>query len=139
MPRTVYRGNNNEDTETIISLQKRRCLSFIGDTNLLFSDRCFMQVVLECEYCNTIALQFYSRFGFMKDKRLNNYYLNGNDAFRLKLLFPNMDDAIIHNDDDHMINDINNKDVNLKIDEMTLESTNSIDSDGNGDENDEVK
>ncbi len=27
----------------------------------------------------------YSNFGFLKDKRLQRYYLNGNDAFRLKL------------------------------------------------------
>ena len=43
------------------------------------------EIVLETEVCNVIALNFYKKFGFSKVKRLLNYYLNGNDAFRLKL------------------------------------------------------
>lgn len=43
------------------------------------------EIVLETEVCNAVALNFYKKYGFAKVKRLVNYYLNGNDAFRLKL------------------------------------------------------
>ena len=43
------------------------------------------EIVLEAEYTNTPALKLYEGFGFVRDKRLQSYYLNGNDAFRLKL------------------------------------------------------
>ena len=44
------------------------------------------EVVLETEITNLAALRLYESFGFMRDKRLQQYYLNGNDAFKLKLL-----------------------------------------------------
>lgn len=31
------------------------------------------------------ALSLYSKLGFMKDDRMSKYYLNGGDAYRLKL------------------------------------------------------
>lgn len=34
---------------------------------------------------NKGALRLYGNLGFAKDKRLAKYYLNGGDAFRLKL------------------------------------------------------
>eukprot|EP00736_Rhodelphis_marinus_P001474 Rmarinus@m.6012 len=43
------------------------------------------EVVLETEVTNTAALFLYERLGFIRDKRLYRYYLNGVDAFRLKL------------------------------------------------------
>lgn len=43
------------------------------------------EVVLETEVTNTAALRLYESFGFIRDKRLSSYYLNGNDAFKLKL------------------------------------------------------
>eukprot|EP00924_Labyrinthula_sp_SR-Ha-C_P005790 snap_masked-scaffold_14-processed-gene-5.54-mRNA-1 protein AED:0.12 eAED:0.12 QI:0/0/0/1/1/1/2/0/167 len=43
-----------------------------------------VEVVLETETKNTSAIQLYQRFGFIKDKRMEKYYLNGGDAFRLK-------------------------------------------------------
>ena len=45
----------------------------------------FLQVVLETEKTNTGALGLYEYLGFIRDKRLPRYYLNGVDAFRLKL------------------------------------------------------
>lgn len=45
------------------------------------------EVVLETEACNIAALKMYESLGFARVKRLKNYYLNGNDAFRLKLWF----------------------------------------------------
>lgn len=46
------------------------------------------EVALEAEVTNSGALQLYQKLGFIRDKRLQRYYLNGNDAFRLKLLLP---------------------------------------------------
>lgn len=43
------------------------------------------EVVLESEITNTPALRLYENLGFVRDKRLFRYYLNGVDAFRLKL------------------------------------------------------
>lgn len=43
------------------------------------------EVSLETEVTNQASLQLYKKLGFMRDKRLPHYYLNGNDAFRLKL------------------------------------------------------
>ena len=43
--------------------------------------------VLETEVTNLGALRLYEGLGFVRDKRLHRYYLNGNDAFRLKVWF----------------------------------------------------
>lgn len=44
-----------------------------------------IQVVLETEITNQAALHLYENLGFVRDKRLFRYYLNGVDALRLKL------------------------------------------------------
>lgn len=46
------------------------------------------KIVLETECINTAALRFYQALGFFKTRRMLNYYLSGNDAFRLKLYLP---------------------------------------------------
>lgn len=43
------------------------------------------EIVLEAEITNQAALRLYQSFGFIRDKRLLSYYLNGNDAYKLKL------------------------------------------------------
>jgi peptide alpha-N-acetyltransferase len=43
------------------------------------------EIVLETELTNTPALRLYERLGFIRDKRLPRYYMNGNDAYRLKV------------------------------------------------------
>jgi N-alpha-acetyltransferase 30 len=43
------------------------------------------EVVLEAEVTNKGALSLYENLGFVRDKRLYRYYLNGVEAFRLKL------------------------------------------------------
>lgn len=50
-------------------------------------DHC-SEVVLETEEHNMGALALYQNLGFIKDKRLARYYLNGSDAYRLKLFLP---------------------------------------------------
>nr|CAD1820485.1 unnamed protein product [Ananas comosus var. bracteatus] len=53
------------------------------------------EVTLEAEVTNKGALALYGRLGFIRAKRLYRYYLNGVDAFRLKLLFPRPDPALL--------------------------------------------
>lgn len=48
-------------------------------------------MTLEAEVTNKGALALYGRLGFIRAKRLFRYYLNGVDAFRLKLLFPKLE------------------------------------------------
>ena len=43
------------------------------------------EVVLETEITNKAALALYQSLGFVREKRLISYYLNGNDAFKLVL------------------------------------------------------
>ncbi|KIK22879.1 hypothetical protein PISMIDRAFT_101539 [Pisolithus microcarpus 441] len=45
-------------------------------------------VVLETEYDNVAALALYESLGFIREKRLYRFYLNGKDAFRLVLPIP---------------------------------------------------
>eukprot|EP00930_Biecheleria_cincta_P042238 TRINITY_DN29057_c0_g1_i1.p1 TRINITY_DN29057_c0_g1~~TRINITY_DN29057_c0_g1_i1.p1 ORF type:complete len:241 (-),score=30.65 TRINITY_DN29057_c0_g1_i1:139-828(-) len=58
----------------------RLCLDRMRELN---ADEC----VLETEVTNKGALGLYRSLGFVKEKRLHKYYLNGNDAWRLKFLF----------------------------------------------------
>lgn len=51
------------------------------------------QVTLEAEVANKAALNLYGNLGFIRDERLEKYYLNGNDAFRLKLCLQRLPDA----------------------------------------------
>lgn len=44
-----------------------------------------LQVVLETEFDNAAALSLYESLGFIREKRLFRFYLNGKDAFRLIL------------------------------------------------------
>ncbi|KAJ1445533.1 acyl-CoA N-acyltransferase [Pelagophyceae sp. CCMP2097] len=45
------------------------------------------EVMLETEVTNHVALTLYEKLGFARDERLFKYYLNGIDAYRLKLWF----------------------------------------------------
>ena len=44
------------------------------------------EIMLETEVTNLAALGLYESLGFIRDKRLCAYYLNGIDAYRLKLI-----------------------------------------------------
>ncbi|XP_031249918.1 N-alpha-acetyltransferase MAK3-like [Pistacia vera] len=68
------------------------------------------EVTLEAEVTNKGALALYGRLGFIRAKRLFRYYLNGVDAFRLKLLFPCPEihpalSMMAERDDSHMHHD----------------------------------
>lgn len=43
------------------------------------------EIILETEVSNTVAMRLYENMGFLRSKRLNRYYLNASDAFRLIL------------------------------------------------------
>ncbi|KAH8347135.1 hypothetical protein KR059_005781, partial [Drosophila kikkawai] len=43
-------------------------------------------VALETEITNKAALALYESLGFVRERRMMNYYMNGTDAFRLKLV-----------------------------------------------------
>lgn len=54
----------------------------------------FAQIVLETEYDNYAALSLYESLGFIREKRLYRFYLNGKDAFRLvNTIPPSSDDT----------------------------------------------
>ncbi|KAF7326864.1 N-acetyltransferase MAK3 [Mycena venus] len=57
------------------------------------------EIVLETEYDNSAALSLYESLGFIREKRLYRFYLNGKDAFRLVLTVPPTysDDGSGHN------------------------------------------
>ncbi|CAG0920791.1 unnamed protein product [Notodromas monacha] len=62
----------------------------IGTTLVLKAIRAMIadhadEIVLETEITNKPALKLYENLGFVRDKRLFRYYLNGVDALRLKL------------------------------------------------------
>lgn len=68
------------------NFRKRR----IGSNLVLFAIKAMIQsdadeIVLETEVTNKPALNLYENLGFVRDKRLFRYYLNGVDALRLKL------------------------------------------------------
>jgi peptide alpha-N-acetyltransferase len=44
------------------------------------------EIALEAEATNVGALGLYEKLGFVRDDKLARYYLNGGDAFRLRLL-----------------------------------------------------
>ncbi|KAI0027523.1 acyl-CoA N-acyltransferase, partial [Vararia minispora EC-137] len=43
------------------------------------------EIALETEYDNAPALALYTSLGFIREKRLHRFYLNGKDAYRLVL------------------------------------------------------
>jgi len=49
------------------------------------------EIILETEFDNYAALSLYESLGFIREKRLYRFYLNGKDAFRLVLALPPSD------------------------------------------------
>lgn len=46
------------------------------------------EIMLETEFDNTAALSLYESLGFIREKRLYRFYLNGKDAYRLVHVLP---------------------------------------------------
>ena len=65
-------------------------------------------MVLETEYDNAAALSLYESLGFMREKRLYRFYLNGKDAFRLVLVvtpISSSDDESAESDADSQVDE----------------------------------
>ncbi|CAN5958774.1 unnamed protein product, partial [Sphagnum jensenii] len=74
--------NGDKCVGTIVSTELvTRCIQVMHDSGC-------DEVTLEAEVTNKGALALYGNLGFIRAKHLHRYYLNGVDAFRLKLLFP---------------------------------------------------
>lgn len=54
------------------------------------------EVVLETEITNKGAIALYENLGFLRDKRLQKYYLNGQDAYRLKMILRTEENKTLH-------------------------------------------
>eukprot|EP00475_Leptophrys_vorax_P041672 TRINITY_DN7855_c0_g2_i3.p1 TRINITY_DN7855_c0_g2~~TRINITY_DN7855_c0_g2_i3.p1 ORF type:complete len:130 (-),score=28.46 TRINITY_DN7855_c0_g2_i3:7-396(-) len=56
------------------------------------------EIVLETEVTNKAATDLYLNLGFIKTKLLRKYYMNGGDAFRLKLALtpPKVSEEVYH-------------------------------------------
>jgi peptide alpha-N-acetyltransferase len=57
------------------------------------------EVYLETEITNKAALGMYEGLGFIRTKKLFNYYLNSNSAFRLKLWLREFKGLVENNQD----------------------------------------
>lgn len=55
------------------------------------ADRRADEIVLETEETNIPAMRLYERLGFLRSKKLHQYYLNGSSAYRLVLLLKSID------------------------------------------------
>ncbi|KAJ3780218.1 GAG protein N-acetyltransferase [Lentinula aff. detonsa] len=58
------------------------------------------EITLETEHDNAPALSLYESLGFIREKRLYRFYLNGKDAFRLVLGVPALEDELESEDED---------------------------------------
>ncbi|KAF9960731.1 N-alpha-acetyltransferase 30 [Mortierella alpina] len=84
------RSKRNRGYIAMLAVSKEYRKRKIGSTLVLMAIEAMKnagadEIVLETEYTNQSAIALYQQMGFIKDKRLYRYYLNGIDAFRLKL------------------------------------------------------
>lgn len=61
-------------------------------------------MALETEYDNVAALALYESLGFIREKRLFRFYMNGKDAFRLVLKLTESGSGLIRQNGDEMGN-----------------------------------
>ncbi|KAG0205170.1 N-alpha-acetyltransferase 30 [Mortierella sp. GBA30] len=93
------RSNRNRGYIAMLAVSKEYRKRKIGTTLVLMAIEAMKkagadEIVLETEYTNQSAIALYQQMGFIKDKRLYRYYLNGIDAFRLKLFCTPVDPAM---------------------------------------------
>eukprot|EP01023_Acetabularia_acetabulum_P063791 TRINITY_DN807_c0_g1_i3.p4 TRINITY_DN807_c0_g1~~TRINITY_DN807_c0_g1_i3.p4 ORF type:complete len:209 (+),score=34.64 TRINITY_DN807_c0_g1_i3:194-820(+) len=80
------------------------------------------EAVLEAEVTNAGALKLYQKLGFIRDKRLRRYYMNGGDAFRLKLMFPSAESVLNQHHEQEMIQMLQGV-QELNVDTTNLQQT----------------
>jgi peptide alpha-N-acetyltransferase len=86
----VHKQVNKRGYIAMLAVDEQYRRRKIGSTLVLKSIRAMAEedadeIVLETEITNKSALHLYENLGFVRDKRLFRYYLNGVDALRLKL------------------------------------------------------
>ena len=84
-------GIGTELVKKAVEAMSKTCDEVIGTLRRVVSPNRsipWWQIVLETEVTNKGAMKLYENLGFVRDKRLSKYYLNGNDAYRLKVRPP---------------------------------------------------
>ncbi|KAJ3746075.1 acyl-CoA N-acyltransferase [Lentinula detonsa] len=87
------RGHGNRGYIAMLSVDKRYRKRGIASTLVKISMEAMKldgveEISLETEHDNAPALSLYESLGFIREKRLYRFYLNGKDAFRLVLGVP---------------------------------------------------
>ncbi|CAG7851061.1 N-alpha-acetyltransferase 30; AltName: Full=L-A virus GAG protein N-acetyltransferase subunit MAK3; AltName: Full=Maintenance of killer protein 3; AltName: Full=N-terminal acetyltransferase C complex catalytic subunit MAK3; Short=NatC complex subunit MAK3; AltName: Full=NatC catalytic subunit [Serendipita indica DSM 11827] len=87
---SLHKGKNNRGYIAMLSVdrawRKRGIASTLVKLSIDMMTRTGAdEIVLETEVDNTAALGLYASLGFIREKRLYRFYMNGKDAFRLVL------------------------------------------------------
>ncbi|KAK7682390.1 hypothetical protein QCA50_014595 [Cerrena zonata] len=87
---SVHRENRNRGYIAMLSVDKRYRRRGIASSLVQRAIEVMVrdgadEVVLETEFDNLAAIALYEYLGFIREKRLHRFYLNGKDAFRLVL------------------------------------------------------
>ncbi|KAG5725082.1 N-alpha-acetyltransferase 30, NatC catalytic subunit [Termitomyces sp. T112] len=87
---SMHKDSTNRGYIAMLSVNKNWRKRGIDDWILTFAmkEDGVDEIVLETEYDNHAALSLYESLGFIREKRLYRFYLNGKDAFRLVLAVP---------------------------------------------------
>ena len=74
--------------EIVLEAEVSRCLFLYSVSYNSKPTFCLcMHIMIQAS--NQAALNLYEKLGFFRDEKLKRYYLNGGDAFRLKLWIDN--------------------------------------------------
>lgn len=76
---------------SLVSLHPPLASALVRNSIEAMKDDGVEEVILETEFDNLAALSLYESLGFIREKRLYRFYLNGKDAFRLVLAVPPSD------------------------------------------------
>ncbi|KIY51056.1 acyl-CoA N-acyltransferase [Fistulina hepatica ATCC 64428] len=96
---SLHRNLSNRGYIAMLSVDKRFrkrgiASSLVRNSIEAMRDDGVEEVVLETEFDNLAALSLYESLGFIREKRLHRFYLNGKDAFRLVLTMPSPEDHV---------------------------------------------
>ena len=80
------------------------------------------EVTLETEVSNTNALKLYDRLGFMRLERFEKYYLNGGDAYRLKLYLDEVTNVLKIRANSNQSNSFSNNSSNVTISDKLVQN-----------------
>ncbi|KAI3612788.1 developmental protein [Moniliophthora roreri] len=87
----MHRDRANRGYIAMLSIECVRASTLVRNSIEAMKEDGVEEVVLETEFDNYAALSLYESLGFIREKRLFRFYLNGKDAFRLVLPVPPSD------------------------------------------------